>query len=53
MAHASGEKMTTAHVPMFAQVNKHFDKASAYLDLAPGLLSQIKACNSVYRMQFP
>jgi glutamate dehydrogenase (NAD(P)+) len=53
MAHASGEKMTTAHVPMFAQVNKYFDKASAYLDLAPGLLSQIKACNSVYRMQFP
>jgi len=45
--------MTTAHVPMFAQVNKYFDKASAYLDLAPGLLSQIKACNSVYRMQFP
>jgi glutamate dehydrogenase (NAD(P)+) len=53
MAHASDEKMTTAHVPMFAQVNKYFDKASAYLDLAPGLLSQIKACNSVYRMQFP
>jgi glutamate dehydrogenase (NAD(P)+) len=53
MAHTSGEKMTTAHVPMFAQVNKYFDKASAYLDLAPGLLSQIKACNSVYRMQFP
>jgi glutamate dehydrogenase (NAD(P)+) len=50
---ASDEKMTTAHVPMFAQVNKYFDKASAYLDLAPGLLSQIKACNSVYRMQFP
>lgn len=38
---------------MFAQVNKYFDKASAYLDHPPGLLAQIKACNSVYRMQFP
>ncbi len=38
---------------MFAQVNKYFDKAAAHLDYPPGLLSQIKACNSVYRMQFP
>lgn len=45
--------MTTEHIPMFAQVNKYFDKASAYLDHPPGLLAQIKACNSVYRMQFP
>ncbi len=45
--------MSTTHIPMFAQVNKYFDKAAAYLDHPPGLLSQIKACNSVYRMQFP
>jgi glutamate dehydrogenase (NAD(P)+) len=45
--------MSTTHIPMFAQVNKYFDKASAHLDLQPGLLAQIKACNSVYRMQFP
>ena len=45
--------MSTSHIPMFAQVNKYFDKAAAYLDHPPGLLSQIKACNSVYRMQFP
>jgi len=45
--------MSTQDIPMFAQVNKYFDKASAYLDLAPGLLAAIKACNSVYRMQFP
>lgn len=45
--------MTTEHIPMFAQVNKYFDKASAYLDLAPGLLDQIKACNSIYKMRFP
>jgi glutamate dehydrogenase (NAD(P)+) len=45
--------MTTEHIPMFAQVNKYFDKAAAHLDHEPGLLAQIKACNSVYRMQFP
>ncbi len=38
---------------MFAQVSKYFDKAAAHLDHDPGLLAQIKACNSVYRMQFP
>jgi glutamate dehydrogenase (NAD(P)+) len=45
--------MTEAHIPMFAQVNKYFDKAAAHLDHEPGLLAQIKACNSIYRMQFP
>jgi glutamate dehydrogenase (NAD(P)+) len=45
--------MSTTHIPMFAQVNKYFDKAAAYLDHPPGLLAQIKTCNSVYRMQFP
>lgn len=45
--------MTSQHIPMFAQVNKYFDKAAAYLDHSPGLLAQIKACNSVFRMSFP
>ncbi|MEO5579958.1 MAG: Glu/Leu/Phe/Val dehydrogenase dimerization domain-containing protein, partial [Gemmatimonadaceae bacterium] len=45
--------MSTSHIPMFAQVNKYFDKAAAHLDLPPGLLSQIKACNSVFRVSFP
>ena len=45
--------MSTEHIPMFAQVNKYFDKAAAYLDHPPGLLSQIKACNSVFRISFP
>ncbi len=45
--------MSTSHIPMFAQVNKYFDKAAAHLDLPPGLLSQIKACNSVFRVRFP
>lgn len=45
--------MTSEHIPFFAQVNRYFDKAAAHLDLPAGLLAQIKACNSVYRMQFP
>jgi glutamate dehydrogenase (NAD(P)+) len=45
--------MTGEHIPFFAQVSKYFDKAAAHLDLPAGLLAQIKACNSVYRMQFP
>jgi glutamate dehydrogenase (NAD(P)+) len=45
--------MSTEHIPMFEQVNKYFDKAAPYLDHPPGLLSQIKAVNSVYRMRFP
>ena len=45
--------MSSDHIPMFAQVNKYFDKAAAHLDHPPGLLSQIKACNSVFRISFP
>lgn len=45
--------MTSEHIPFFAQVNRYFDKAAAHLDLPAGLLAQIKACNSVYRVQFP
>ena len=44
--------MTGEHIPFFAQVNKYFDKAAAHVDLPPGVLAQIKACNSVYRVQF-
>ncbi len=35
------------------QVNRNFDKAAQYLDYDPGLLEQIKCCNSVYHMNFP
>ena len=45
--------MSTTDVPMFAQVNKYFDKAAAYLKHPPGLLDQIKECNSVFRISFP
>ena len=43
----------TSEVSFFEQVNRMFDKAAAYLDHSPGLLAQIKHCNSVYRMEFP
>ncbi|HYN82846.1 MAG TPA: Glu/Leu/Phe/Val dehydrogenase [Gemmatimonadaceae bacterium] len=45
--------MSTTDIPMFAQVNKYFDKAAAYLEHPPGLLEQIKECNSVFRISFP
>nr|WP_243663890.1 Glu/Leu/Phe/Val dehydrogenase dimerization domain-containing protein [Rhodothermus marinus] len=35
------------------QVNRMFDRAAAYTKHPKGLLDQIKACNSVYRMEFP
>lgn len=34
-------------------VSANFDKAAAVSNLPKGLLDQIKACNSVYRMNFP
>lgn len=37
----------------FADVCKNFDEAAKHTNHQEGLLSQIKACNSVYRFQFP
>jgi len=37
----------------FDDVNHYFDAASAHADLAPDILSQIRACNAVYRIRFP
>ena len=34
-------------------VSRQFDKAAQHVKLPPGLLSQIKACNNVFQMQFP
>jgi glutamate dehydrogenase (NAD(P)+) len=36
-----------------AQVNLAYDRAAAHLDHDPTLLSQIRACNSVYYVSFP
>jgi glutamate dehydrogenase (NAD(P)+) len=37
----------------FESVEKSFDKAARYTKWDIGILEQIKACNSVYRMRFP
>lgn len=37
----------------FNSVEKSFDKAAKYTNWEPGLLEQIKACNSIYSMRFP
>ena len=45
--------MTTSAPGMFASVNQYFDRAAAASGHPPGLLDQIKQCNSIYRMTFP
>ncbi len=40
-------------VGFFDQVNRMFEKAAAHTDHPPGLLRQIRICNSVYHMEFP
>ncbi|RPI68317.1 MAG: Glu/Leu/Phe/Val dehydrogenase, partial [Ignavibacteriales bacterium] len=37
----------------FGDVINYFDKAAKFTKYPPGLLEQIKYCNSVYRMKFP
>jgi glutamate dehydrogenase (NAD(P)+) len=37
----------------FEDVNRYFDSASHYTDVPAGILSQIRACNAVYRIRFP
>ena len=33
--------------------SKYFEVAASHSELEPGLLEQVKSCNSVYKMQFP
>ncbi|MCC5805188.1 MAG: Glu/Leu/Phe/Val dehydrogenase [Opitutales bacterium] len=37
----------------FQSVSKYFDRAASHTKLKPGMLKQVKACNSIYRMRFP
>jgi glutamate dehydrogenase (NAD(P)+) len=37
----------------FGAVEQSFDKAARFTNWDPGILEQIKQCNSVYRMHFP
>jgi len=43
----------TAHANFFEEVNQYFDQAAAFTAYPPGLLEQIRGCNSVYRFDFP
>ena len=43
----------SAEYSFFGSVEKSFDKAAKFTKWDPGVLEQIKACNSVYRMKFP
>jgi len=45
--------MSTQQYSFFQSVEKSFDKAAEFTKWDKGLLEQIKACNSVYRMRFP
>lgn len=38
---------------LFEDVCKVVDHAATYLDIHPGLLNQIKECNSIYKFNFP
>lgn len=53
MGEAITEESTTAHYSFFQGVEQNFDKAAKYTRFEPGILEQIKSCNSVYRMKFP
>lgn len=44
---------TIADYSFFGSVEKSFDKAAKFTKWDPGVLEQIKACNSVYQMKFP
>jgi glutamate dehydrogenase (NAD(P)+) len=43
----------TASNSLLETVNRNFDAAAAFGDYPPGLLEQIRTCNSVYRFHFP
>ncbi|HYV95696.1 MAG TPA: Glu/Leu/Phe/Val dehydrogenase [Chitinophagales bacterium] len=47
------EKPQQQHVSFFENVERYFDKAAGFLKYDSGLLTQIKTCNSIYRMNFP
>ena len=42
-----------AEYSFFRGVERNFDKAAQYTRFEPGILEQIKVCNSVYSMKFP
>ncbi len=49
----ASKKKVEEHISFLDSVSNNFDKAAEFTNFDKGLLSQIKACNSVYRMKFP
>jgi len=47
------ENMAEQHLSFFETVGAFFDKAAVHTKYHPGLLSQIKMCNSIYEFKFP
>ncbi len=45
--------MTTPPRGFAAQVDQYFDNAASHTRFAPGLLAQIRTCNSIYAFNFP
>lgn len=45
--------MSHSRRSLWESVSDFYDRAAAYTGLPPGLLAEIKACNSVLRMRFP
>ncbi len=37
----------------YQSVNHYFDRAAAFASIEPGLVDQVRHCNSLYRMRFP
>lgn len=51
---SAGDDAKASGQHFFDDVSRQFDKAAAYLrGFSPGVLEQVKACNSVYRIRFP
>ena len=36
-----------------SSVMEQFDRAASYSNLAPGIIDQVRSCNSVYHLRFP
>ena len=53
MENVTAKPAQEAHYSFFQGVERNFDKASKYTRFETGILEQIKACNSVYRMKYP
>jgi glutamate dehydrogenase (NAD(P)+) len=52
MADKNG-KLNLKNLTFSDSVSYYFDKAAPFTDSPQGLLDQIKACNSIYKMNFP